>query len=311
MALLSAEQLDRMHTSLDGLSIGDAFGDRIFFDFRTFQADVFAMPLAQRPLPAGCWSYTDDTQMALSIVEVLTQYGEIDQDALARSFGHHFERGRGYGAAMYDLLPQLRAGHSWRSAAPALFGGKGSFGNGAAMRVAPLGACFADDLPTVIEQAARSAEVTHTHPEATAGAIATAVAAAHAVQRYQTGSGPEGAAFLAQIIQSVSVSAVRDGLIAACAIPADTQIWEVVRALGNGSGVTAQDTVPYVLWCAAHRLDSYPEAIWLTASGLGDIDTTCAMVGGIVACATGKDGIPTDWLHRREPLASWAFAATT
>src|SRR4029078_4033328 len=143
MSFLSPEQLGRMHTSLNGLSLGDAFGDRIFFDFRTFQIEVFDLPLAQRPLPTGRWSYTDDTQMALSIVEVLTRYGHIDQDALARSFGNHFERGRGYGPAMYDLLPQLRAGHSWRSAAPALFGGKGSFGNGAAMRVAPLGACFA------------------------------------------------------------------------------------------------------------------------------------------------------------------------
>jgi ADP-ribosylglycohydrolase len=298
-----------MHTSLNGLSIGDAFGDRIFFEFRTFQADVFDLPLAQRPLPAGRWSYTDDTQMALSIVEVLTQYGHIDQDALARSFGNHFERGRGYGTAMYDLLPQLRAGHSWRSAAPALFGGKGSFGNGAAMRVAPLGAYFADDLPTVIDQAARSAEVTHTHPEAIAGAVAVAIAAAYGWEQYHTGIIPKGAAFLDRVSTLVPASAVRDKLIAACDIPLDTKIWEVVRRLGNGSGVTAQDTVPYALWCAAHRLDSYPEAIWLTASGLGDIDTNCAIVGGIVACAAGSDGIPADWLKRREPLPDWASEA--
>jgi ADP-ribosylglycohydrolase len=311
MSLLSSEQLDRLRVSLDGLSVGDAFGDRIFFEFRTFQADVFDLPLAQRPLPTGRWSYTDETQMALSIVEIVRHYGQIDQDALARSFGHRFERGRGYGPAMYDLLPQLRAGHSWRSAAPALFGGKGSFGNGAAMRVAPLGACFADDLPTVINQAARSAEVTHAHPEAIAGAIAVAVAAAHAWQQQQAGIGFQGRAFLEHVIDSVPESMVRDQLIVACGIPADTKVWEVVRILGNGSGVTAQDTVPYVLWCAAHRLNSYPEAIWLTASGLGDIDTNCAMVGGIVASALGKDSIPADWLQRREALPSWAFEAIT
>jgi ADP-ribosylglycohydrolase len=311
MSLLSSDQLDRLRVSLDGLSVGDAFGDRIFFEFRTFQAEVFDMPLAQRPLPAGHWSYTDDTQMALSIVEVLRHYGQIDQDALARSFGQRFERGRGYGPAMYDLLPQLRNGHSWRSAAPALFGGQGSFGNGAAMRVAPLGACFAGDLSTVIEQAARSAEVTHAHPEAIAGAVAVAVAAAHAWQHHQSRTLPTGEAFLDTVIRSVPASAVRDKLIAACAIPADTAIWHVVRALGNGSGVTAQDTVPYVLWCAAHRLSSYPEAIWLTASGLGDIDTNCAMVGGIVASATGNGGIPVDWLQRREALPAWAFEGNT
>jgi ADP-ribosylglycohydrolase len=138
MPASAPERLLRTRWSLDGLSIGDAFGDRIFFESRAFQADILDMPLAERPLPAGRWDYTDDTQMALSLVEVLAQHGSIDQDALARSFAARFERWRGYGPAMYDLLPRLRAGQDWRSAARALFGGQGSFGNGAAMRVAPL-----------------------------------------------------------------------------------------------------------------------------------------------------------------------------
>ncbi len=311
MSALSQTQRARMHTSLDGLSVGDAFGDRIFFDHRVFQAELFDLPLAQRPLPAGRWSYTDDTAMALSIVEVLARHGVIDQDALARSFGARFERGRGYGAAMYELLPQLRAGQPWRTAATALFGGQGSYGNGAAMRVAPLGACFADDLGTVVEQAARSAEVTHAHPEAIAGAIAVAGAAALAWQFGRSGQLPEGGEFLLRVLDAVPASTVRDKLLAARAIPVDTPIWDAVRQLGNGSGVTAQDTVPYVLWCAAHRLSSYTEAIWYTASGLGDIDTNCAMVGGIVASFTGQDGIPAEWLRRREPLPAWAFETTT
>jgi ADP-ribosylglycohydrolase len=111
------------------------------------------------------------------------------------------------------------------------------------------------------------------------------------------------------VLGAVPASTVRDKLLAARAIPAESAIWEVVRQLGNGSGVTAQDTVPYVLWCAAHWLDSYPEAIWRTASGLGDIDTNCAMVGGIVASYTGQEGIPAEWLRRREPLPVWALQA--
>ena len=31
-------------------------------------------------------------------------------------------------------------------------------------------------------------------------------------------------------------------------------------------------------------------------------DTTCAITGGIVAARTGLDGVPRDWLRRREPL---------
>ena len=53
------------------------------------------------------------------------------------------------------VLPKSVSANSeetWRSASPQLFGGVGSFGNGAAMRVAPLGAFFADDLNQVVEQ---------------------------------------------------------------------------------------------------------------------------------------------------------------
>jgi ADP-ribosylglycohydrolase len=62
--------------------------------------------------------------------------------------------------------------------------------------------------------------------------------------------------------------------------------------LGNGSLISAQDTVPFALWCAAGHLDDYEEALWTTVSGLGDRDTTCAIAGGIVACYTGVEGIP-------------------
>ncbi len=115
--------------------------------------------------------------MALSIVEVLLECGEIDQDALAESFRERFDPRRGYGAAMYELVPSLERGR-WDDLARQLFGGSGSYGNGAAMRVAPLGAFFAEDVDRCVEQAERSALVTHTHPEAVAGAIAVALAAA-------------------------------------------------------------------------------------------------------------------------------------
>ena len=80
-----------------------------------------------------------------------------------------------------------------------------------------------------------------------------------------------------------------------------------ISILGNGSGLSAQDTVPFVLWCAGQHLESYEEAIWFTLSGLGDIDTNCAMVGGIVVLYSGKESIPPSWLQAREPLPAWTF----
>jgi len=88
-------------------------------------------------------------------------------------------------------------------------------------------------------------------------------------------------------------------------------LYLAVSALGNGSAISAQDTVPFVLWCAGECLDNYEEAIWLTASGGGDVDTTCAMVGGIVTTYTGIEGIPAEWIQAREPLPAWAIEETT
>jgi ADP-ribosylglycohydrolase len=282
--------------------VGDAFGERLFFNAWLLEAEVLHRPLEQRPLPPGHWAYTDDTQMALSIVEVLVRHGGIDQDVLAERFGERFEHWRGYGPAMLDLLPRLKRGFDWRKATPALFSGQGSFGNGAAMRVAPLGAFFADNLAAVVEQAARSAEVTHNHPEAIAGAIAVAVATAIAWQLRGQEMQPRGADVLDLVLPHIPPSTVRVKIEQSRILPAESNIWHVVQTVGNGSRVSAQDTVPYVLWCAAHNLDNYAGAIWRTASGSGDIDTNCAMVGGIVAAFTGSEAIPAEWLRRREAL---------
>jgi hypothetical protein len=58
-----ADRLRRAHASLEGLSIGDAFGNRFF----TSPSSVERL-IELRALPAGEWNYTDDTVMAISIV---------------------------------------------------------------------------------------------------------------------------------------------------------------------------------------------------------------------------------------------------
>jgi ADP-ribosylglycohydrolase len=84
-------------------------------------------------------------------------------------------------------------------------------------------------------------------------------------------------------------------------LPAETEASEAGRILGNGSQVTAPDTVPYCVWCADRFLGNFAEAMWATLSAGGDIDTTCAIVGGVVALAA-PDTIPADWRAARESL---------
>ena len=75
-----------------------------------------------------------------------------------------------------------------------------------------------------------------------------------------------------------------------------------MSALGTGQRVISSDTVPFALWCAARHLASYAEALWTTVAGLGDRDTTCAIVGGIVSLSAGAASIPEEWSSATEAL---------
>lgn len=299
------ERLKRARASLEGLSVGDAFGEQWFCVSSAVRPNL----IRSRAEPAPVWPYTDDTQMALSIYSNLSQFQEIEQDHLARSFAEHYDPARKYGASMRGLFLKIQDVTSWQEAAASLFEGQGSYGNGAAMRVAPVGAYFADDLARVLDNARRSAEVTHSHSEGIAGAIAVAAATAWACNYRNMGIVPSRQVFLDQVIPFIPESEVRSRAIRAREIDS-TNLWGIVSLLGNGSAISAQDTVPFCLWCAGEQLANYEEALWLTASAGGDVDTNCAIVGGIVASYTGSEGIPQNWLRSREPLPDWPFNET-
>ena len=283
--------LSKALRSLEGLSTGDAFGE-LFFSLSPRQ-------YSPADLPSGPWRWTDDTHMALSIVEILARYGHFDQDALARAFARRFvqEPYRGYASGARSLLQQVAKGVDWRELSPRLFGG-GSYGNGAAMRVAPVGGYFFRDLKRAASEARLSAVVTHAHPEAQAGAVAVAVAAGIAANRPT----PKGSDFLKEVLPYVPGGLTKGGIQSARRIPAD-DLEIAARELGTGYEVSAQDTVPFCLWSAAYHLDNFEEALWWTVKGLGDRDTTCAIVGGIVALSAPE--IPDSWLQRREPLKKY------
>ncbi|MFI6518314.1 ADP-ribosylglycohydrolase family protein [Spirillospora sp. NPDC050679] len=296
MALTSAQRSVLTEGSLAGLSVGDAFGDQFFVLDNRDVSPASGLP----PAP---WEWSDDTQMACSIVDVLNRHGRIEQDDLAESFATHMDVGRRYGAGAYELLTRVRQGDHWRRASRELFDGKGSFGNGAAMRVAPLGAYFADDPARAAAEAALSAEVTHAHVEGIAGAVATAAAAAYAASHRGDRVDPRDL-LDAALERTTMGEYVRRGLRRARALLAKTPA-EAAHELGNGNRITAQDTVPYALWAAATRLTDFEAAVRACAMVGGDMDTTAAIAGGVVGAHLGEEGVPAAWLAAREPLPDW------
>jgi ADP-ribosylglycohydrolase len=245
--------------------------------------------------------WTDDTQMAASLVAVLESAGCVDQDRLAAAFANAYEPWRGYGAGMHRLLGALRDGGDWRQLAPALYR-SGSCGNGAAMRVAPLGAFLVDEVAEkVVEQAQLAAEVTHCHPEGLAGSVAVALAAWLSAR--SRGDRPNCDELFDALARHLDdPSEVRDGVVRAAELSPDSALELAVKQLGNGSRVLCQDSVPLALWIAFSHIDDFRSGIETAVRAGGDTDTIAAMVGGILAARLGLEGVPLDWLAAVEPL---------
>jgi ADP-ribosylglycohydrolase len=104
--------------------------------------------------------FTDDTVLAIAVVDCLLT-GMPYLDAFHEYVG-------AYPTARYGFRFYQWA--SARNREP-----YNSFGNGSAMRVPPIGYAF-EALDDVLAEAARSAEVTHNHPDGIKGAQATAAA---------------------------------------------------------------------------------------------------------------------------------------
>jgi ADP-ribosylglycohydrolase len=269
---------------LDGLSVGDGFGEQFF--------GAGMLRGARRELPPGPWRTTDDTEMACVLFQVLVDMGRVDPEVLAMRFAerHASDPDRGYGPGAHRVLREIARGTPWQKAAQASFAGQGSRGNGAAMRVAPLGGWFADDVDRLVHEARESAQVTHAHPDGQAGAVAVALAAAAAAR-----GEPDLLEFVLGHLRLAGPT--REGIEQASSLGA-LPPFEAARRLGNGSQVLASDTVPLCLWLASRDRD-YESSLWETASLFGDVDTTCAIVGGIVAL---RAPIPAGWLAARESL---------
>jgi ADP-ribosylglycohydrolase len=291
--------------SLLGLSIGDAFGDSFFGE-----SEFIAEQIHKREIPpATKWEFTDDTVMAIAVVNNLEKFGEINQEELAKQFAANYQRdiNRGYGGTAHKVLREIGEGGNWKEISANVFDGQGSMGNGGAMRVGPLGAFFYDDEKKLIEQAEKSAEVTHFNHEAKVGAVAIALAANLALNLKLKNEIISAEEFIQKIYSALSDSDTKSKIGKSLHVSLSSRMETVTTILGNGTKLLAQDTVPFAIWCAAHHLYDFEKALWKAVAALGDKDTICAMVGSIVILSADEKTIPEEWVSSVEKVERSEF----
>ncbi len=282
---------ERMLAALTALRVGDALGEAFFGP-----PEQVTPRIARRELPPGPCRWTDDTLMATAVAAHLDRFGLVVADRLVDLFASTFAWDRGYGHGTRDLLLAVQDGVPWRPLVREAFGGAGSWGNGAAMRAAPVGGWCAGDQRSAAALARDQAATTHGHPDAAEAAVAVAVAAA------DPGS---GTAWLRHLAGVCRPGPTRDRLLVAADHPFDDEgRASAPQVLGTGRDTAGWDTVPFALWVVAHCGGDFEETFWATVAGLGDRDTTCAVSCGVVG-AWGA-AVPARMLAVVEPAPDWS-----
>jgi poly(ADP-ribose) glycohydrolase ARH3 len=278
-------EIDRAKGALLGTFAGDALG----MPFEGAPPAAIPERLVMLDARLGRGTYTDDTEMAIALAESLLERGGIDARALGRAFADAHDPRRGYGSGTTEVLRLVRSGVHPHAAAGSLFGGEGSRGNGAAMRVAPVAVRYAGDGAGLAKAAQDSARVTHAHPLAVDAAVVQATAIAAAL----VGEAPLDAALAA-----ATTAELRGRLIkAARLLDGRPQPAEAAAALGNQP--TGHESVPAAIYSAAAH-DSVEAATTFAVRCGGDTDTIGAMAGAIAAARVGATAIPSGWLEALE-----------
>ncbi len=244
--------------------------------------------------------YTDDTAMAIGLAESILQLGHLDPQHLGDTFRANYlrEPWRGYAIGPPTIFALVtKHGASYSEAARSLFGGQGSFGNGAAMRVTPVGLFFhaSEDL---YEQARISAGVTHAHPIGIDGAAVLARAIAQAVTLSPQESFPVEP-FCQGLIAFARTTEIRDKMAQVQALVTD-QATPSEAAWHLGQDVAVHESLPFALYAFLRHPRSFEACLFCAALNGGDRDTLGAMAGAVSGAYLGVEAIPPSWLEKLE-----------
>jgi len=287
------QSLDRFLGSALGTFVGDALGEPV--EGWPHMAIYSRFGLLDDMLRKE-GRYTDDTQMMIGILETLIEEGKFDPAICAGKFEENFDPGRGYGRRIFGVVERIRQGIPWDRV------GTDSFGNGGAMRIAPIGCFYYRDFQALKKNAILSARITHNHPEGLAGAVAQATAVGLAFAYGLSNEPIEPGGFLDRI--AAQVTDIDKGF---------AQSLDGIRSIHRGSLIEMIEAITGRYGLSLRAIESVPaaigafllttcfkDAVVLAVNLGGDTDTIGAMAGAIAGAYYGSGQIPEVWISRLE-----------
>jgi len=287
---------DKFRGAILGCFLGDAYGSG--FEGMNPEKARFYMDNLSKKFPRN---YTDDTDMTLAVAESIIQCSGVIPEDIAKQFSLHCDLARGYAIGTIKAVLALRAGMKWYEVARIVFE-NGSFGNGAAMRVSPVGLFYHHDMEGLRKAAMEQANITHAHPLGQWGAVMQACSVGLGVG--QNPMGPfkkeQMVTDLKEILWGGPIEYIKalNKIEEMVAKGRKLQSREVNQSLGNG--VEAHFSVPSACYIAITYSPDFCDAIRAAISLGGDTDTIAGMVGAIVGAHVGEKRLPREWIEQLE-----------
>jgi len=284
-----------------GALLGTFVGDALGMPFEGLPSGVIARKfgLIDEMVEArrGAGTYTDDTEMMIGLAETMVEHGRVEAESFAKNLVSNFSGDRGYGGGSLKVLKALKEGVAWEIASKASFAG-GSMGNGAAMRIAPVGVFNHHDHDLLVKEAEISAKVTHTHPMGVKGAKLQALAVGLAVKA-DSGGNLDSGRFLDELNIHMKEKSYVEALDSVAAMLGKSHDPETIaRELGNE--VTALRSVPAAIYCFLKFSGDFKKSVGEAVLLGGDTDTIGAMTGALAGAHLGVNAIPAEWLDALE-----------
>ncbi len=276
-----------------GSALGDAIGEMAF-------SHPHEKQLFLNVNRASLLRYTDDTAMAIGLAESIIEKGLINKRNLGDSFNRNFQREpwRGYASGPPTIFSLVRKHDiNYPDAARMLFGGTGSLGNGAAMRIVPVGLFF-HNAENIYGTASASAEVTHAHPIGMDGAAVQALAIAQAVKLMPGEEFPLDP-FMRALIDFARTPEIRMkmGMVRDCITEG---VSSQVVADRIGRSVAVHESMPFAIYAFLKNPNSFEACLTCAILNGGDRDTLGAMACAISGAYLGIEAIPDEWTRKLE-----------
>lgn len=300
---------DRYLGCMLGLAVGDALGWPVEFlrlsAIRAhFGPDGITDLHPSHHHPRG--TFTDDTQMSLALARAILSHGTTPEAEFIAESARQFvlwsqspENDRAPGTTCMAGCRALAHDVNWR--AP---GHNDSKGCGTAMRTATIGLAWHGDENTITRMAAQTSELTHGHPVATAGGVATALLVSWALD----GMPPDE-----MLRQLVDRTRPISSEFAEKVLQVPTVLHRESRGAYGvlGGAWTAHEAVACALYAFMKSPSDYRQTVITAVNMDGDSDSVGCIAGAISGAYNGVAAIPDPWrqdVEQRETLIEIACA---